>query len=339
MAADGTIFFEEVDGDRRGVFLRGVTAPKGGIRKEAAFEVGGTIRSTRTYEPGVARPVRHIMGTAEGDWEFEGQLRDGQMGGAGDAARLQDTIDGIRTAARELRIVWGNQARRGYLVEAKFPIEGGADRLYKLRFEIDGEDQRGGSLGLRRARRVSVTTDLTTLADSINTTRTGLLSVPGLSFDVASAITDLYASAMRPLTDMIGAFGDIVDSIEDTRSVFKTIANNAAAFLDRAEHLAGTIDSYNASALDRDDGAAVAAWTRARADALVALHQAAARATDVGADAERRAYGSTGRIYVTAQYDTIESIARREGTTPEAIWALNPDLPMAPVVGTRIRLP
>lgn len=333
------IYFEEVDEQKRGVFLRGVTAPKGGIRKDAAFEMGGTLRSPRTYEPGIDRPVRHVMGAAEGDWEFEGQLRDGQIDSDGGAQRIQTLIEDIRRTGRELRIVWGNEIRRGFLMDARFPIEGSADRIYKLKFEIDdvGDQRLGLDHLLSRAPIGRV--DLDAISDVMFTHRTALLAIPGLSIDVASAITDLFDAATRPLTNIIGAAEDLVDSVEDARQAFRRVANALSTFLDRLEHLSGTIDSYSTAALDLEDGRAIAAWTRARVDALAAFQDAAAAAWEIGADAERRTRGSTARVYVSAELDTVEGIARREGTTPEAIWALNPDLPMAPAVGTRIKLP
>ncbi len=336
MAADGIVFFEEVEAPKRRVFLRGVTAPHGGIRKDPAFFMGGTLRTHRSYEPGVTQPVRHITGTAESDWAFSGHLRDGQIGEFGGAARLQQLIDDIRLRGRELRIVWGVEARRGFLVETKFGIEGASDRTYEIRFEIDAQDKHHLAQFARRAATVPHVGDM---SNEIESSRHALLSIPGLSFGVVSAISDLYAGVTRPLGDLIGALGDVEAEAGDVKDAWRRVANSAGAFLDRLEHLAGTLDSYDASALDLDDGAAIVAWHRARIDALVQLQEAAARAWDVGADAERRASGTPERIYVAADGDTVEQIAAREGTTPEAIWALNPSLPFAPAVGTRVRLP
>ncbi len=339
MAIGGVLYFEEVDGQRRGVHMRGSTAPHGGRRKDSAFSLGGTLRSTRSYEPGQTRPVRQIMGSAERDLEVHGHLRDGLLDEQGGAAAARETIDAIRQDGRELRIVWMDLVRRGFLVDAEFPVESGSDFLYKLKFEIDdvGDDAR--SADFRRLRSVAAVSDLSALSDAMDTHRSAILSVPGLSFDVSSAISSLFASCSAPLFAALGALGDVENEIGEVSDAYRRITNSMDAFAARLEHLAGTLDAYGAKALDIASGAADAAWTRARSDALAALQDVLARARALGAEAEQRVTGATWRVYVMGAGDTLEAVARREGTTIESLWALNPGLPLEPPVGTRIRLP
>lgn len=334
-----TLFFEETDGLRRKVFLRGTTAPHGGVRRDPAFSLGGTLRSTRAYEPGVRRPVRHVNGSAERDIEIRGHLRDGLLGVAGEAKRLKELIEDIRREGRELLIGWDGLGRVGFLTESEFPVEGKGEYQYRLKFEIDDLADDSSGLDYKRARRIPFPADMADIGDELAARKAALLAVPGLSIDIASSITDLYASVSRPLVEIVGFLTDIENGIEDTKSALRACANSAAALLARLEHLSGYLDGLG-TPLDVDDGASIAAWERARAEALLGLMQATRAAYLTGAQAERQVRGETsGRVYVAADGDTLEAIAAREGTTIEAILDLNPGLPFTPAAGTRIRLP
>lgn len=341
--SDSVLFFEEVDGDQRKVYLRGPIAPLGGPRRDPAFELGGSLRTQRVNEPGVSAGttpggvVRHITGSEEAPIEVKGAFRDGQLGSDGSADRLQKTIDDIRRKGRLLRIVWYSELRFGYLVEARFGIEGARDRQYHLKFEIDDV---GGAeyLTRRRLKRPSVS-DVSTLADDLAANQAALVKVKGLRFDTGSTLVSMFGAATRPLFDLLGALEDLDADIGDTADAYAAVANSASAFIARLKHLAGTLDGLS-DPTDGSDAAAVAEWRRARAEALVALQDAAARARELGEEAERRTRGgSTGQVHIVVDGETVESIAAAAGTTASALWALNPTVPLSPPVGTRLRMP
>ncbi|MBI2393164.1 MAG: LysM peptidoglycan-binding domain-containing protein [Deltaproteobacteria bacterium] len=339
--ADAELFFEEIDGARRKVKLRGHSAPHGGVRRDPAFHLGGTLRSVRTYEPGTGAakpPSRAITGSSERDLEVKGHLRDGQLGD-GEAERLRGLIESIRRTGRPLRITWNGLLRFGFLVETEFGIESGRDYTYRLRLEIDAIGEGTDEDALRRARAPLFPLDLSELTDAVSAHQGALLRVPGLSFDIASGITDLFAAVMNPLGSLIAAFEDIEAGIEDIGEAFKRAANAAAALLGRLQHLVGHLDAQR-DPTEGGDASAKLAWERARTAAIIGLRETARKAYELGVEAERRQRGSTsGRTYVTAAGDTIESIAAREGTSAERIRALNPDVPLVPATATTLRLP
>lgn len=332
--------FEEVAGSRRRVVLRASTAPFGGTRRKSAFNLGGELRSTRTYEPGNDKPVRHVFGSKERDLEVEGHLRDGLIGIDGEAERQRGLIEAIRRDGEELRILWNGLARRGVLAESEFGVEGGSDFVYKLRFEVDAIDDGADSAGRATPRTAFPTLDPSDMVGILNARLGAIVKVPGLSLDVAGAMLDLFGAITNPLAQLIGAFEDVEAGVEDIGDAYKRAVNAAAALMLRVQHLASTIGAVSDPTDTPDDGAAQAAWERQRCEALTELREVATRAQALGMESERRLRGATsGRLVTTADGDTIEAIAARERTTAEAIRALNPDVGFAPAVGTRLRLP
>lgn len=337
--SDKVLFFEEIDGQKRRVALRGSTAPHGGRRRDPAFSLGGTLRSTKTNEPGQRRPVRSITGTSERPLAIKGHLRDGLIGADGGAKRVRTLIDDIRLQARPLRIIWDGELRYGFLEDAEFGVETGADFTYHLEFGIDDVGDGTDNDVLKRARGPITVPDVAGLRDTVESARASLVSVPGISIDLASSLNDLFAAAFNPLGQLIGAFEDVEQGVEDLADAFRRAANAAAALLSRIQHLAGTIGAVT-DPTDTDDGAARAAWERRRAEALLELREVSARAYALGVEAEKRLRGaSSGRYVVTAAGDTIEGIAARERVSAEAIRALNPGVSFAPAEGTKLRLP
>lgn len=332
------LFFEEVDGDRRRVILRGSATPLGGPRRKAAFALGGELRSTRVYEPGSESPVRHVFGSKERDLEVEGHLRDGLLGDLGAAERYRGLIESIRREGQELRILWNGLARRGMLAETEFGVEGPADYTYRLRFEIDALDD--GEDEQRRSQRTAFPSlDPSELAGLLSARRSAMLRIPGLSFGIAAALDELFGAVLGPLGGLVGAFEDIAAEVEDIEGAFRRAINAAAALRERVRHLAATISAQNDPS-DVPDGAALAAWERQRSEALMDLREVAARSLALGIEAERRLAGSTsGRVVEVRDGDTIESIAARERVSAEAIRALNPSAPFAPAAGTKLKLP
>jgi hypothetical protein len=336
---DSTVFFEEIDGDRRKVYLRGSLSPHGGPRRDAAFKLGGGIRQSKQPEPGVRPPVRHITGTTENDIELHGHFRDALIGSDGAADALQELIDDIRKQARSIRLVWKNKIRIGILAKADFGVEGWRDRTYQLTFEIDG-DEEGEAATRERLKRVAFPPANTAgLLDDLQTKVQAVIKVPGLSFDVGGWLTDLYAGLSGPLFDMLGALEDIEADIDDVSGALHGIVNSAKAFLARIDHLAGTLDGES-DPTDLDDASAMAAWQRARAEALVALQVAAKRVFDLGVEAERRiARAIAAGLHIVTDGETLEQIAAREGIDVMTLRSMNPGIPLMPAAGTKVKLP
>lgn len=338
---DSVLIFEEISGpksERRRIYLRGSTAAMGGPRRDAAFKLGGDLRQSKQAEPGVRAPVRHITGTTENDIEIHGHLRDSLLSTDGEADDLQEKIDDIRKQGKRIGVHWMNKYRVGVLVHAEFGIEGWRDRTYLLRFEIDGDVEEEATARRRAARVAFPPADTAGLFDDLQT-KLAAIKVPGLRIDVEGWLTELYAGIANPIGRLLGALEDIEADIDDVSSALRSIAQSARALLGRLQQLAATLDAET-DPTDLDDAGSLAAWQRRRAEALVALQQAAKRAYDLGVEAEKRLEGSTaGHVHVVKAGETVEQIAAREGTTPEKIWALNPGLPLMPPPGTRVKLP
>jgi len=339
---DSVLFFEEISGpkqERRRIYLRGSTAPHGGPRRDAAFKLGGGLRQSKQYEPGVRAPVRHIVGTTENDIEVHGHFRDGLIGSEGAADALQETIDDIRKQGKRIGVVWMNKYRVGVLEEAEFGIESWRDRQYRLKFGIDGDVEQEDIARERSKRAAFPPSDTSGLLDDLQTKVTAVIKVPGLRLDLGGALTDLYSALSSPLFDMLGALEDLEADVDDVTSALHGIVNSANAFLARLDHLAGTLDAQD-SPTDLDDASQIAAWQRARAEALVALQVAAKRAYDLGVEAEKRLQGATGgRVHIVVDGETLEQIAAREGTDVATLRTLNPGVPLIPAAGTRVKLP
>ncbi len=338
-----SLFFEEIDGERRRCVLQGSEAPKGHVRSEAAFHLGGRVLRARKQEIGVPRPTVHVNGQEERDLVIRVHLRDSMTGLSGNAEERQKFIDSFREQARPLRIVWGKTLRRGMLVETDFGVEGEGEYECELTFEVYDK----GELNGRRARRrrpLALPSSYEAISDAIGKARTAL-KIPGLSLDFSSTIDGLFNLFTWPLTGLLSLMDDVVSAVEGLRDnaaeirrrLFR-IAAHASNIMSRAREAWGFLVSAEDPS---EDPLAAARWRRAQAEALDRLREAVALARELGTAAEQKAIGSTsGRTYVTAAGDTVEQIARRFDTTEVFLRALNYGLPAGIIpAGTRIRLP
>jgi hypothetical protein len=345
MANDGydRLVFEELDGERRRITLQGTEAPQGGPRRDPAFALGGPVRRSEHFEPGVQAPVVHITGTKERDLVVRVHFRDSLTGLPGNAREQVDKIESIRLAARPLRIVWGHMVRRGILAEFEPAPESGGEIPATLTFAV--YDQGHNARNSRGPGKLSVGAGLDVLGSAMDDLNAQLAKlsvpkagVPGLSIDIASGLQSLFGAIANPFSSLLALGGDIEAGIGETTATLGQIANQARTLLGRTQALFGFLSSV---ADPLDDGAALAEWKRRQAECLVSLQAVLTAAFELGVAAERRGQGVTASRIVTARAgDTVESLARRNGTTPAAILALNPTLaPGAVPPGTRVRLP
>jgi len=336
------LYFEEIDGQRRKVRLEGSAAPIGGIRAgDPAFTLGGEVRGPKQYDPGRQAPNRHVTGTKENDLVVKVHLRDVLTGVSGQATRTRQLIDAIRLAARPLRIVWGKELRRGILQKTEFGVEGEGDYTGTLTFEVYDAGDSGFQ---RRTRRVALALPGTfdDVLDEFAARPAAMVAIPGFSFDVGTVLVELYAAATRPLAELLRLVDAVTQGAGDTLATFGALTQAAAALIARCADLAAYLGAYD-DPIALDDALARARWARQRAEALAALGEVSKRAFDLGASAETRAKGTGrtgGRIYLSRAGDTVESIARLNGCSPEDVRGLNPALPLGILAtGTTVVLP
>lgn len=336
------LYFEEIDGQRRKVRLEGSAAPLGGIRSgEAAFHLGGEVRGPKQYDPGRQAPNRHVTGTKENDLVVKVHLRDVLTGVSGQATRTRQLIDAIRLSARPLRIVWGKELRRGILQKTEFGVEGEGDYTATLTFEVYDAGDSGFQ---RRTRRVSLAlpASIADVVDEFAARPAAIVAIPGLGFDFGTVLVELYAAATRPLAELLRLVDAVTQGVGDVLGTFTALTQAAAALIARCADVAAYLGSYE-DPIELDDALARSRWARQRAEALAALSDVTKRAFDIGVAAETRAKGtgrSAGRIYLSRAGDTVESIARSNGASPEDIRGLNPSLPLGILpAGTTVVLP
>lgn len=338
-----SLFFEEIDGERRRCVLQGSEAPKGHVRAESAFHLGGRVLRARKQEIGVPRPTVHVNGQEERDLVIKVHLRDSLTGLAGNAEERQKFIDSFRERARPLRIVWGKTLRRGMLVETDFGVEGEGEYECELTFEIYDK----GELAGRRARRrrpLALPSSYEAISDALGAARSAV-KIPGISVDFSATLDGLFNLITWPLTGLLSLMDDVVSTVEGLRDnaaeirkrLFR-IAAHASSIMSRTRELYGFLISADDPS---EDPLAGARWRLAQAAALEKLREVIAAARELGTAAEQKAIGSTsGRTYISVAGDTIEEIARRFDTTAVFLRALNAGLPIGIIpAGTRIRLP
>ena len=339
--SDSVLFFEEVGGPKRNVTLLGVSSPHGGPRRGAAFDIGTELRQVRQYEPGMNSPVRHVTGVNSPNLVVHGDLRD-YDGGDGYAAKLRDKILNIAQDGRKLRVVWFDKVYYGVLAKANLGVESARDYLYDLTFELDASENKRAVLS-KFALPIQTLPDFSSLQDSLNVTF-ATFSIPGLSFDIANQLTSLFSAALSPLVDIVRIVGDIETEISDVAGAFRQLTGSLSSLLGALGYAMSYLDGNPISG-DPEDGtsdlaALQAAWTRARADAIVALQDAMLTTFYAGVYAEKKSTSvTTGKTYTVRDGDTVDGIAGLIGTTPEIIRSLNPGLAFEPTAGTVLKVP
>lgn len=329
------LFFEEIDGARRKIVLSGTTAPMGGTRHEAAFVDGGDLRHTRRYEAGQRAPVVHVTGTQEHEWEIKGHHRDSLLGTRGAARELIDRIEAIRESGRPLRIVWGDQLRRGLLSKAKYPVEAEGEFRYELTFSIF--DKGDPPARAERRRLIDIGPSVLEPLEALDSVRASL-RVPGLGLDVQGTLDELFGAVLSPLADLIALAEAIEDEAVTLADALTSFASRCQIVFGRLLNLFAFVEAFRPD--DERDARAAAAWRRAQAEALARLDRAAQRAFEVGVDAELKAQGEwSGAIVVAAEGDTLEEIARRLGCARARLVRLNPGVMGRLTRGQKLRAP
>ncbi len=335
-----SLFFEEIDGQKRKVFLQDSEAPFGGRRIKSAFTLGGEVRKHATWETGVRTPVVHITGTTELPIEIEFHLRDSETGKPGNADKRLDLIDGIRLAARPIRVVWNGRFRRGIIEKFEAGVEDAGE--YACKLHIDVWDQ-GDEPSEIRKNTLSLPISIQGVSDSLTKTTGKLLSFPGMPFDLANTLSALISPAINFTAALLSLVEDFEAEAVDIQQLGDRVANQCLALIFRVINIISFVECIVEDLIDDEEDAFD--WRIVQAEALDALDRILTQSYAVGEAVETRMQeasngGAPERVYITRQGDTLESVARMFSTTFEALVALNPSVPMGRLPdGTVLQIP
>lgn len=334
-----SLFFEEIDGQKRRVLLKDSEAPFGGQRVSSAFNLGGEVRKKSSWETGVRAPVVHITGTKELPIEVEFHLRDSMSGIAGNARNRMLLIDSIRLAARPVRVVWNGELRRGIIDKFEAGVEAPGEFKCKLVFDV--WDQ-GDEPAVQFKPAFSLPTSAKFISDTV-TNVAASLKIPGLSFDVSNTLTALFAPAFSLLGEFISLAEDFDNEAIDIFNAGLRLMTSLDAMLARIQSIVSFVEQVGEFFFDEPIDALY--WRRKQAEALAALDQVLTQTYASGVAVETRMQqlngsGTGSRTHNVRQGDTLENIARRYDVTFESLVDLNPDVPAGRLTeGTIVRIP
>lgn len=99
---------------------------------------GGEQRVVKDFYPGNAEPVMHIMGSAEGDIQITGRLKDKKFSSPGVAYNTAKQMDAFRIRGNLLELTWGDWRRFAVIKDTNFEMKTTKDIDYQITFSILG---------------------------------------------------------------------------------------------------------------------------------------------------------------------------------------------------------
>lgn len=322
--------FQEIEGKKRIVALDGSTAPKGGFRRETAFELGGELRKKEHFEPGADTPATHVAGKKYVPLKIEGEIRDSLLGAQGRADEKIAAITAIADSGLTLRIVWNSKLFIGQLDKWTFPTEDAGEYRYALEFAVWGTGAIDGAIRSPIAS-VSLSSNALVVEDAVKASLASY-KLPSMSLSLSATIDALFAPLFGALTQFLSTVEAYEAGLEDTVSAGQRLLGQCDMMMNR---ILACVSFFDALTGEYFDGVDAILWRRRQAQALADLDAAIKSVWQVGESVESALYSELHRVperlYVTSQGDTFEALARLFDTSFERLVALNPTVPVGPL--------
>lgn len=335
--------FQQLGGPKRTLELAGWSAPHGRPYKKAVLSDGIEARQARIYYPGTDdEPTRHVFGVRYETFEFEGRLRDRELGGAGGAAAKVEDIKQFVKDQQRVRFTWANIVSVvGFIAKFSPGRESTGEVDYKLSLDVDSDDfaDRKPARVQRRA-----PNDYTGLIEGwmrkAKVTDLDVTEVGGSVLDLADTFTNALQTAVGGLVNTANGIADFSKATLGQLNRVMSLTTSIQTAIFTTEEAIASLSAADALVRERADDNM--RWWAAQATVEDSMRKMAAASGEANRAARIAAAGKTKTTYAVQAGDTWESIAVRFYGSPDRAV----DLQVAngltggpPKAGTTIRVP
>jgi hypothetical protein len=324
MAQPDPVTIEEIDvADPRTVTLDGPDLPFARPRDLAGFDAGGPVEHQEIYLPGRSEPIYQVMQARYRPMQLQGAfrdhlaIRDGRPNAGDGYARAQvQALEEIRHRANPVRVSWGSYSVRGLLVEARFGFESNSQITYSLEFKVAAVEDSSevspavttapiddGGSSIAASMRTLLAARAAELAPTL-----ALMRARDQVIAVENAL-DLVDSGLQALTDASTSF--LAARPADILTAAARVAGAGRIAQIQTDTLRLAMVPLDAAARQNTSSAARLRYWLARLGMEDVCLQIIDQCRSASAAARARVR-SAERVYVVADGDTLESIARAQ---------------------------
>ena len=304
---------------------------------------GIEARQARVYYPGTDdAPTRHVFGVKYESLEFEGRLRDRELGGAGGCSAKIEEIKQFVKDQQRVRFTWANVISvQGFIAKFSPGRESTGECEYKLTLDVDVDDfaDRKVTKVQRRA-----PDDYTSLIEgwmrSIDLVMPPDVDLDGSVLDLADSITSALQTTVGSLVNVANGVSDFSKATlgQLNKIASLTTSIKTACFIMQEAYT--SLSSLDAVVRERCDDN-IALWA-SQTSVEDSMRQMAATAGAANRAARIAAAGKTRTTYAVQAGDTWESISTAFYSTPDRAVELQVANGLTggpPAAGTTVRIP
>lgn len=335
--------FKQLGGPKRTLELSGWSAPFGRPYKKAVLHDGIEARQARVYYPGTDdAPTRHVFGVKYESLEFEGRLRDRELGGAGGCAAKIEEIKQFVKDQQRVRFTWANVVSvQGFIAKFSPGRESTGECDYKLTLDVDVDDFADRKLTKVQRRAPD---DYTALIEGWMRTVGGFLprvtEIDGSVFDLADSFTSALQTTVGSLVSVANGVADFSKATLGQLNKIATLTTTIKTAAFTFQEAVTSLSAADALVRERADDN-MRLWA-AQVSVEDSMRQMASTAGAANKAARVAAAGKTRTTYAVQSGDTWESISTAFYGSPDRAV----ELAMAngltgglPAAGTSIRIP
>jgi predicted RecB family endonuclease len=330
-------------GPKRTLELSGWSAPSGRPYKKVVCHDGIEARQARVYYPGTDdAPTRHVFGVKYESLEFEGRLRDRELGGAGGCTQKIEEIKQFVKDQQRVRFTWANVISvQGFISKFSPGRESTGECEYKLTLDVDVDDfaDRKVTKVQRRA-----PDDYTSLIEgwvrAIDLVMPPDVELGGSVLDLADSLTNALQSTVGNLVNAANGISDFSKATLGQLHKIATLTTTIKTACVITQEAITSLSAADAVVREASDNN-MKLWA-SQASVEDSMRQMAATSAAANRAARIAAAGKTRTTYAVQAGDTWESISSAFYGSPDRAVELQVANGLTggpPAPGTTIRIP